>query len=59
MLNKYHNYKGSWNLCISATAIALTALLLPACANNEQQATTSEPTADTIAEKRKRYCTRS
>ncbi|MUG91395.1 hypothetical protein F7734_02375 [Scytonema sp. UIC 10036] len=51
MLNKYHNYKGSWNIRISATAIALTALLLPACANNEQQATTSEPTADTIAEK--------
>ncbi|MBD2773704.1 hypothetical protein [Iningainema tapete] len=44
-LNKYNNHKGSWNILIDAIAIALTAILLPACADNEQQATTPETTA--------------
>ncbi|WP_017742166.1 hypothetical protein [Scytonema hofmannii] len=48
-LNKYHNRKRSWSIRGSAITVVLTALLLPACANNEQQATTPEPTADTGA----------
>ncbi|MDM9379197.1 hypothetical protein QUB80_00545 [Chlorogloeopsis sp. ULAP01] len=55
-LNKYQ--KGGWNNRIGALAIALAAIVLPACANNQQQATTpqspaaeapntSEPVAET------------
>lgn len=42
---KKNNHKKNWNIRIGTIAIALTAILLPACANNEQQATTPDTTA--------------
>ncbi|MFQ4145048.1 hypothetical protein [Chlorogloeopsis sp. ULAP02] len=42
-LNKYQ--KGGWNNRIGALAIALAAIVLPACANNQQQATTPQSPA--------------
>ncbi|WP_414565738.1 MULTISPECIES: hypothetical protein [unclassified Anabaena] len=42
--NKYQ--KSGWNTRIGATIIALTALLLPACATNEPQATAPDTTTE-------------
>ncbi|MEC4819541.1 MAG: hypothetical protein SAK29_40670 [Scytonema sp. PMC 1069.18] len=55
LFNKYSDRKQGWNTRIGVIAIALTAILLPACANNEQQAenpqATEAPTSESVAQK--------
>ncbi|MEA5565724.1 hypothetical protein [Anabaena sp. UHCC 0399] len=47
MFITHQDKKTSWNKRISATVIALTALLLPACATNEPQVTAPDTTTQT------------
>jgi hypothetical protein len=44
--DSHNNFQGSWNTRISSVVLALTALVLPACANNNQQAGVPERTAE-------------
>jgi uncharacterized protein YdeI (BOF family) len=45
--NSHNNFPNNWKKSVSAVAIVCMALVLPACANGNQQATTPDTTAET------------
>jgi hypothetical protein len=54
-MTQYNENKGSWKTRIGSVAVALMAVILPACATNEQQAaapeTTEAPTSEAVTDK--------